>query len=67
MTIISEWRFTSTIERPDGMRVEVDITVPEGVATKDVLDQSEIAQMAADAVFRVRSRPATTTEEKASS
>lgn len=64
MIEISEWRFTSTIERPDGMRVEVDITVPAGIATKDVTEQSEVAQMLAIQAFRIKSRPATTTDER---
>ena len=48
-----EWRFTATIERPDGWRIEVDITVPD---YKDAGEQSEVAQMAASQALGVRTR-----------
>jgi phage portal protein BeeE len=41
-----EWRFTSTSETPNGIRVEVIITVPEKAAGVDVIELTEVAQMA---------------------
>lgn len=57
-----EWRFTSTIERPDGYRIEVDITVPD---YKDAAEQSEVAQMAAVYALGVRTRIETKDRERA--
>lgn len=47
------WRFEASIERPDGYRVQVYLTVPE---YRDVIEQSEVAQMAAASAMKVRSR-----------
>lgn len=46
-----DYRFVSSIEGPTGMRVEVDITIPENVATDDVLKRAEAALKAATATF----------------
>ena len=41
------WVFESTVTQPDGIRVQVVITVPIGTAWKDVGETAEIAQMTA--------------------
>ena len=48
-----EWRFTAAIERPDGYHVQVILTVPD---YKDVVEQSEVAQMAAANALAVHTR-----------
>lgn len=49
----TEWRISASIERPDGYRVEVYITAPD---YKDVVEQSEVAQMAAAHAMGVKTR-----------
>lgn len=51
---MSEWIFTSSITKPDGHRIEVTVAIPEDIATNDVLEQSEVAQMAAVRAFQIR-------------
>lgn len=48
-----EWRFTASIESPDGYHVQVILTVPD---YKDVVEQSEVAQMAAANAIGIRTR-----------
>lgn len=43
----AEWRFTSTYEDADAIRVEVTVWVPRRMAWTRVTDAGEIAQMAA--------------------
>lgn len=42
-----EYIITSTIERPNGIRVEVTVTVPMSESDTDVLDLAEHTQLAA--------------------
>ena len=42
-----EYEFRSSIERPGGIRVECVITVPQAEAHADILEASELSQMAA--------------------
>lgn len=41
------WVFESTATQPDGIRVQVSISIPPGAAWKDVGETAEIAQMTA--------------------
>jgi hypothetical protein len=41
------WAFESAITTPQGLRVSVEVTVPQSQAWKDVGETAEIAQMCA--------------------
>lgn len=43
----TEWTFESNICHPDGIRVQITITVPCRAAWKDVGEAGEVAQMTA--------------------
>jgi len=56
-----EWRFTATIERPDGYHVQVILTVPD---YPDAVEQSEVAQMAAANALAIQTRNSRAKEGK---
>lgn len=45
------WDFTAIIERPDGMSVEVTVSIPDEGKDKDFLETNELTQMGAMRVF----------------
>lgn len=47
MTDIPNWEFEHRITHPNGIRVDVLITVPAGASPRAVADSAEFAQMAA--------------------
>lgn len=56
----ADWRFTSSIERPDGVVVTAVVTSPD---RKDVGELAEVAQMAASHGAAVASRITRTVDD----
>jgi hypothetical protein len=60
-----EWTFTCNIQQPDGVRAECVIYVPETAEYHDVLEVSEVAQMAAVSALGILRRTRTASKRTA--